>query len=414
MWRLSRDLPLRVSEQRMLNFMRSLSDKRTRILFINSALEAGADTWIHLLLLRNLSQGQFELHAAGQPGSPASAFNELGAIPGVALHPTNFGPSLWRRSNLEKLAGVAGVLPAAASLLGLAAYIRRHRIEILHSTDRPRDALACVVLAALTGAQALIHAHVNYGDWMGRGVTWAFGRADAIVGVSKHTARTFVEAGYQPNRVHAVLNAIEPSRWDPTLDPAPGRASLGVPNGAPLIISVARLFRGKGHFELLGALALVKRNYPNVRIAIVGSDYPAGSGTTQLLKEHARELGVGENIVFTGQRSDIAPLLAACDVFALPSFEEPFGLVFVEAMAMKRPVVALTNGGTPEVVEHGKCGLLSPPGDIDALAANLLRLLGDPALRAQFGEYGRSRVEQHFTPQRMASDFAALYARMLK
>jgi glycosyltransferase involved in cell wall biosynthesis len=82
-------------------------------------------------------------------------------------------------------------------------------------------------------------------------------------------------------------------------------------------------------------------------------------------------------------------------------------------MAMKRPVVALTNGGTPEVVEHGKCGLLSAPGDIDALAANLLRLLDDPALRTQFGEYGRSRVEEQFTPQRMASDFAAVYARML-
>ena len=80
--------------------------------------------------------------------------------------------------------------------------------------------------------------------------------------------------------MHAVLNAIEPSRWDPSLDPAPGRASLRVPDGAPLIVSVARLFRGKGHFELLRALALVKRKYPNVRLAVVGSDYPADSGTT--------------------------------------------------------------------------------------------------------------------------------------
>jgi glycosyltransferase involved in cell wall biosynthesis len=400
-------------EQRVLNFMRSSPDKRTRILFINSALLGGADTWIHFLLLRNLSQDRFELHAAGQPGSPAPAFDELRAIPGIVLRPTNFGPSLWQRSKLQKLASIADALPAAASLLGLAAHIRRHRIEILHSTDRPRDAIACVVLAALTGAKALIHVHVNYGDWMNRGVRWALGRADAIVGVSHHTARSFVGAGYRPDRVHAVLNAIEPSRWDPSLGPAPGRASLGVPDGAPLIVSVARLFPGKGHFELLRALALVKRKYPNVRLAVVGSDYPADSGTTQMLKEHARELVVGENVVFTGQRSDIASLLAACDVFSLPSFEEPFGLVFAEAMAMKRPVVALRNGGTPEVVEHGKCGLLSPPGDIDALADNLLRLLGDPALRTQFGEYGRLRVEKHFTPQRMASDFVALYTRML-
>jgi glycosyltransferase involved in cell wall biosynthesis len=392
--------------------MRSSFDERVRVLFINSALLVGADTFIHFLLLRNLPRDHVELHAAGQPGSPAPAFDELNAIPDIALRPTNFGPSLWQRSKLQKLASIADAVPAVASVLGLAAYIRRNRIEILHSTDRPRDALACVLLAALTGAKALIHVHVNYGDWMSRGVTWAFGQADALVGVSRHTARTFVEAGYRPDRVHTVLNAIDLARWDPSLDPAPARASLQITDSAPLIVSVARLFRGKGHFELIRALALVKLKYPNVRLAIVGSDYPADSGTTQMLREHTRELGVGENVIFTGQRSDIASLLAACDIFSLPSFEEPFGLVYAEAMAMKRPVVALTNGGTPEVVEHGKCGLLSAPGDIDALAANLLRLLDDPALRSQFGKNGRSRVEAHFTATRMTSDFVDIYARM--
>jgi hypothetical protein len=119
-WSLAKGL-----DQRVLNFMRSSPDKRTRVLFINSALLAGADTWIHLLLLRNLSQGQFELHAAGQPGSPAPAFDELRAIPGIALRPTDFGPSLWRRSNLQKLASIAYAMPAAASVLGLVKTTRR-------------------------------------------------------------------------------------------------------------------------------------------------------------------------------------------------------------------------------------------------------------------------------------------------
>ena len=145
----------------------------------------------------------------------------------------------------------------------------------------------------------------------------------------------------------------------------------------------------------------------------MGADFPEGNGETLKLKDCARKLGVEDNVIFPGQRSDVAALLAACDVFALPSIWEPFGLVFAEAMAMKRPVVALSNGGTPEVVEHEKCGLLSPAGDIDALAANLLRLLRDPALRQRFGEYGRQRVIDHFTPSRMAADVAELYARLL-
>lgn len=389
-------------------------DRRTRVLFINSSVTIGADTAIHLLLLRNLPRERFELHAAGQPGSSAPAFDELCSIPDVAQRPTYFGPTLWRQSKFQKLASTTNLVPMTASLLGLAAYIRRRRIEIIHSTDRPRDALACVMLSALTGAKSVVHAHVNYGNWMSRGVKWAFGRADALVGVSHFSAQTFVAAGYPPDRVHAVLNAIELSRWNPTLDPAVGRASLGVPEGVPLIVSVARVFPAKGHHESLQALGRVKREFGDVRLAIVGTDFPEGSGETRRLQEHARELGVAENVIFTGQRSDIASLLAACDVFALPSFAEPFGLVFAEAMAMKRPVVALTDGGTPEVVEHEKCGLLSPPGDIDALSANLVRLLRDPALRQRFGEYGRQRVVAHFTPPRMAADVTDLYLRLLK
>ena len=80
---------------------------------------------------------------------------------------------------------------------------------------------------------------------------------------------------------------------------------------------------------------------------------------------------------------------------------------------MRLPVVALDNGGTPEVVDHGQSGLLSPPGDIPALASNILALLRDPALRARMGEYGRQQVEARFNPQRLASDIARVYAGLL-
>jgi glycosyltransferase involved in cell wall biosynthesis len=105
--------------------------------------------------------------------------------------------------------------------------------------------------------------------------------------------------------------------------------------------------------------------------------------------------------------------MAAADVFAMPSLGEPFGLVYLEAMAMRRPVVALDHGGTPEVVEHGRTGLLAAPGDVNGLAKHLLQLVRDPALRARMGDLGRRTVEERFTARRMASDMAGVYSEVL-
>jgi glycosyltransferase involved in cell wall biosynthesis len=93
----------------------------------------------------------------------------------------------------------------------------------------------------------------------------------------------------------------------------------------------------------------------------------------------------------------------------MPSFEEPFGLVFAEAMAMGKPVVALASGGALEVVADGETGLLSPPGDAGALADNISRLLADPALRESMGRAGRERVERLFRSERLCEDYAAFY-----
>ena len=107
----------------------------------------------------------------------------------------------------------------------------------------------------------------------------------------------------------------------------------------------------------------------------MGQDYPPGNRYSDELRALAAELGIADNVIFLGLRSDVPRLMAAVDLFAMPSFEEPFGLVYAEAMAMKKPVIAIDSGGTPEVVEHGKSGLLSPEGDDAALAANIKRLI---------------------------------------
>ena len=392
---------------------------KTGVLFISSPVRPEADTSIHALLMRHLDRSRFEVHAActhRSDAGPAEAFEMLATIPALHLRPAYFGPSVTRSSLLGKALVPLAMVPMAGGLASLTGYILRNRIRLLHSTDRPRDALACVLLGKVTGARSVIHVHSNYGKWMKRSTRWAMSHADALIGVSGHVARTLVDGGHAPQKTHAVLNAIDATGWDPKLEGAPVRRELGIPPGAPVVTCIARLFKGKGQADLVRALAELRREIPDLRLLLVGEDYrlaSPGLGSFELeLRALAREVGLADRVIFTGLRKDVPALLAATDVMALASLEEPFGLVYLEAMAMKRPVVAYESGGSPEVVEHGKSGLLSRPGDARSLAANLLTLLRDPALRARMGEYGRRCVETRFTPARMATDTARIYAEL--
>ena len=393
----------------------SSQGRKTGVLFISSAELPGADTFIHTLIMRSLDRSHFDVHvacSAGRPGAPTPAFKVLKGIPELRLRSTSFGPSLTGLSPVRKAVELlGGAFRTVASLAGLALYVRRHRITVLHSTDRPRDAVACALLGRLTGAKSIIHAHLKVADWMSASIRRSMGHVDALIGVSDFVAQSLVEYGYDREKTFAVLNAIDLPRWDPAIDGSAVRAELGLAPEAPVIVCAARLFLGKGQDQVIRVLPAIRREFPGVRVLMVGRDdrQAMRESFTEELKVLARELGVEENVIFTGQRADMPAVMAAATLFALPSDEEPFGLVFAEAMAMKKPVVALDNGGTPEVVDHGRSGLLSPSGDEAALAANILTLLRDPGLAARMGEYGRAQVEARFTAARMAADVGKVY-----
>jgi glycosyltransferase involved in cell wall biosynthesis len=391
---------------------------KVRVLFLHSATRPplGADTWIHSLIMRHLDREEHEVHVAfspGPPDAPTPTFSAIRDIPGLRLKPVNLGPELFAKSAVDRARAALETAPALWNLLELARYIRKNRIGIVHTSDRPRDALASVILARLTGAKCIVHVHVTYGDWMSGMLRWSMSQADALIGVSEFVTRSLVSGGYSASKTHAVLNAIDLEAWDYRTDSSAVRGELGIPAGDPLMVCVARVFRPKGQANLIRALASLHAEFPKLKLMIVGQDYPPGTHHSEELRALARELGVSESVVFTGLRSDVARLIGAADMLAMPSFEEPFGLVYAEAMAMKRPVIAINNGGTPEVVEHEKSGLLSPNEDVPALAANIRRLVSDPALRVKMGEYGRQQVEKRFVPERLAQDVSRVYRRLL-
>jgi glycosyltransferase involved in cell wall biosynthesis len=397
--------------------VRNVADEKTRVLFVNTPTcrPLGADTWVHTQIIGRLDRATHELHvalAAGRPGQRTPTFEALQGVTGVRLRPVNFGPEVSGRSWGGKLAALVATLPALVSLASLARYVRKQRIDVIHTSDRPRDALACVVIARLTRVPCVVHVHTACGPWMGRLVRWTLRRADALIAVSDFVARSLVAGGHRPDRVHVVLNAIDLDSWKPGIERDAARDELALESGDLTVLTVCRLAPEKGPAELIEAVARVGGECPGTRLLIAGLDLSVEQWFAAELAELVRRHGLDGVVRFLGWRDDVPRLMAAADVYAMPSTGEPFGLVFAEAMAMKLPVLGLDDGGTPEVVEHGRSGLLSIHGDVDTLAANLARLLRNPGLRGEFGEYGRRRVEATFTTERMARDVAGVYARI--
>jgi glycosyltransferase involved in cell wall biosynthesis len=380
-----------------------------RVLFLNTATQPplGADTWVHVQLMRDLDRSTTEVHTALVPNTPTASAIE--GIPDLHVLAVDLGPELGGRSVTGKLQALVATLPAVPSLFRLARYVRRHRIDVIHTSDRPRDAFACVLLGRVTPATSLIHCHVSYADWMGRMLRWSLHHADALVAISQFVAGSLIAAGIDARRVHVVLNGIRRDSWQPGVGRTAARQLLGIDNDVPVVITACRLFPGKGPIELIKAVGVVRDTVPDVRLLVAGQDVTPGEEFTHELRALIADLDLARNVALLGRRDDLPSLMAAADVFAMPSTGEPFGLVFAEAMAMGLPVVGLDDGGTPEVVEHGRSGLLSRHGDIEGLAANLLTLIRNPELRAEMGEYGRRQVDVRFTTERAASEMAELY-----
>lgn len=387
------------------------------VMFMQSQSFYGADSELHAQLLRYMDRSQVSLSVAltqalrETPEISAKLYFEK--IPGIVVRPTEFGRSREDMRGAGDYA--ANLVRTFGGLLGLAGFIRAHRIQVIHGTEKPRDAFYGTLLAKLTGARSVVHMHVSYGDWLASNVKWALRNADAIIAVSPFSAKSIVDAGFAAGKVHTVLNSLDlaSQRWNSRSTAREVRASLGIPEGAVVMGVVSRLFLYKGHRDLLDALARVKDQMPDYRLVIVGEDdpraHPGGGSFTEELKAQAAALGISQNIIFTGFRTDIPQLMESFDIYTMPSWEEPFGMVYIEAMALNKPVVAWRQAGPEEIVVDGETGFLPAPKDIEALSACILRLAQSAELRAQFGRAGRQRVEDYFSSKRMCADVVSIY-----
>lgn len=179
---------------------------------------------------------------------------------------------------------------------------------------------------------------------------------------------------------------------------------LGVEPGVRLIGSAGLLNQAKGYEHLIDALPEVLEAFPDLHCLMIGH-----GELEDALRARARRAGLASRVVFSGYVERCEDLVAALDVFILPSLWEGMPYALLEAMAIGKAVVASRVGGCAEVVEHGESGLLVAPGDAAALSEAIVQLLRDPAQRERMGERASQRVRERFGLERMIAGLEGVY-----
>lgn len=225
------------------------------------------------------------------------------------------------------------------------------------------------------------------------------GLADVVVGVSSAVTTAMAARGVKKDRLHTVHNGTIGS---PRVNRRPHKAvHLEHPN----VITIAGLYKRKGIDVLINAFSDVLKSFPDAHLYLVGDGDDRIEFETLVGK-----LGLNSRVHFEGFQDDTFAYLEQSDVFVLASLREPFGLVLSEAREAKCAIVASDVDGIPEALEHGKAGMLVPPGDAQELARAINTLFADPALRADFSARAGAGTEW-LTTQRMSDEYMALYAR---
>ncbi|MFB3881416.1 MAG: glycosyltransferase [Armatimonadota bacterium] len=234
--------------------------------------------------------------------------------------------------------------------------------------------------------------------------------SDRLITVSESIAADLVARGVRREKVIAIPNGVEVSRFRLGLEArAAMRKALGVAPTEPLIGTVGSLIPLRNHALFLSAARRVLAEVPQARFAVVGD----GSEGPRL-RELAKELGIADRVIFTGERRDVPEVLSAFDIFALSCDTEGFGLAALEAMAAGLPIVATRVGALPELIEGEVSGVLVPPGDAPALADALLRLLRESETARRLGQAARARAEASYSVERTAQQLSELYLEVLE
>ncbi|MFC1712617.1 glycosyltransferase family 4 protein [Candidatus Poribacteria bacterium] len=301
--------------------------------------------------------------------------------------------------------------------------IKREKVDLVHCHTPLPDTNLSRIAAALAGVPIVTHAHLRQALNSNPLVRtyqlmldWCTSRlfCDRIIAVSEAVRTDFTRQGSPQNKIDVVHNGIDTKNNRQEKNSDAIRKEFNLTAGQKLVGEVARLCETKGQHVLIRAACSVIREFPDAVFMIVGEDIEKDGKYKEELEELAKELGVEENFIFTGYRSDVPDLMNAFDVFILPSFAEGLPVTILEAMAAQKPVITTPAGGNTEIVIHNETGLIFPFGDSDQLAIAILHLLKNPQEARLMGQKGYERVQAHFSLDQMVGKTFQIYDEIMQ
>jgi glycosyltransferase involved in cell wall biosynthesis len=292
-----------------------------------------------------------------------------------------------------------------------ARFLKKHEIDILHLNNSLNTNHDWMLAAKLSGTTLISHER-GISPNLSRTARALGGSADRIICMSKVIGDPLLAQGFEKSKVVVVYDGIDPSRINARTPPEQLRAAYRIGHDDPVIGIVGNIKDWKGQETVIRATAILKSAWPQIRCLVVG-----GFGVDDPYKAHLDrvidELGLHGHVVFTGFQSNPADFLNIMDVVVHASIlPEPFGMVNLEAMYMKKAVVSTNVGGPTEIFSDGEDGILIQPGSPTALAEKITLLLERPEFRLAMGVKAHESVLRKFTVANTARQVERIYEQL--
>lgn len=285
---------------------------------------------------------------------------------------------------------------------------RKHRVALVHLNNILGSQLAGILAAKFLRVPCV--AHLRDFEEV-HPITRFYARLiDHHVAISDAVRDNLRQLGVPDDRITIVHDALDLADFQPKAECGRLAEEFGLAPGQPTFGIFGRVVEWKGIREFILAVREVVEEIPEARAFVVGGHSDGDEGFLRSVQQLAADLGLAGKVVFTGYREDVPALMGLMDVIVHASIRpEPFGMVIIEGMAMKKPVVATRGGGALDIVVDGETGLLVEMGDVKALGRAISTLLRQHDLRRSMGLAGLARVSRQFSSRRYACQMATIY-----